>query len=273
MNNLNSDTNLLFGILAVQNDLIKQDDLIHAMNSWVLERSKTIGQILVEQSRLDQADCDLIDQMIRRHIAKNSGDLKKAIGAISSAEYVIASLKQLNDSDLQLGIPTVNLGEADHSNKSDSKPKMSDGEVKNHPGTESSNRRVKQKPEGGWKAGRFRVIRPLGGGGMGKVYEGYDDEELGRRVAIKMLHEDRFMDHERLERFRIKLRKEGEINGNLEHPNIIPVYGLGTTDDGRPFYVMRFIDRINLHQAIRNFHADKPLLYDPSKKIQLSITV
>ena len=261
-----SDRNLLFGILAVQNDLISQDDLIHAMNAWLLESSKSIGQILVDQSRLDQVDCDLLDQMIRRHIAKNSGDLKKAIGAISSAEYFIDSLKQLNDSDLQVGIATIKLGEADYSNKSDSKPKMSDGEVKNHQGTDSSNRRAKQKPEGGWKAGRFRVIRPLGGGGMGKVYEGYDDEELGRRVAIKMLHEDRFMDHDRLERFRIKLRKEGEINGNLEHPNIIPVYGLGTTDDGRPFYVMRFIDRINLHQAIRNFHADKPLLYDPAKE-------
>lgn len=266
MQNSMSDRNLLFGILAVQNDLISQDDLIHAMNAWLLESSKSIGQILVDQSRLDQVDCDLLDQMIRRHIAKNSGDLKKAIGAISSAEYFIDSLKQLNHSDLQVGIATIKLGEADYSNKSDSKPKMSDGGVKNHQGTDSSNRRAKQKPEGGWKAGRFRVIRPLGGGGMGKVYEGYDDEELGRRVAIKMLHEDRFMDHDRLERFRIKLRKEGEINGNLEHPNIIPVYGLGTTDDGRPFYVMRFIDRINLHQAIRNFHADKPLLYDPAKE-------
>ena len=48
---------------------------------------------------------------------------------------------------------------------------------------------------------------------------------------------------------------EAEITGNLEHPGIVPVYGLGTHDDGRPFYTMRFIKGEDLAAAIRRFHS------------------
>ena len=47
---------------------------------------------------------------------------------------------------------------------------------------------------------------------------------------------------------------EAEITGRLEHPGIVPVYGLGTYDDGRPFYAMRFIRGDNLKAAIEQFH-------------------
>ena len=47
---------------------------------------------------------------------------------------------------------------------------------------------------------------------------------------------------------------EAEITGRLEHPCIVPVYGLGTYDDGRPFYAMRFIRGDNLKSAIEQFH-------------------
>src|SRR5262249_29491593 len=51
--------------------------------------------------------------------------------------------------------------------------------------------------------------------------------------------------------------------GGLEHPGIVPVYGLGTFDDGRPFYAMRFIRGDNLKGAIARFHADEATLKDP----------
>ena len=50
---------------------------------------------------------------------------------------------------------------------------------------------------------------------------------------------------------------EAEITGRLEHPGIVPVYGLGTFDDGRPFYAMRFIRGDNLRTAIEQFHQDE----------------
>ena len=48
---------------------------------------------------------------------------------------------------------------------------------------------------------------------------------------------------------------EAEITGNLEHPGVVPVYGLGTYFDGRPYYTMRFIKGEDLATAIRRFHS------------------
>src|SRR5205823_14269621 len=47
---------------------------------------------------------------------------------------------------------------------------------------------------------------------------------------------------------------EAEVTGGLEHPGIVPVYGLGHTPDGRPFYAMRLIKGESLKEAIRRFH-------------------
>ena len=59
---------------------------------------------------------------------------------------------------------------------------------------------------------------------------------------------------------------EAEITGGLEHPGIVPVYGLGTYGDGRPYYAMRFIQGDSLKEAIARFHADDPLRRDPGRR-------
>ena len=56
---------------------------------------------------------------------------------------------------------------------------------------------------------------------------------------------------------------EAEITGGLEHPGIVPVYGLGTYADGRPYYAMRFIRGDSLKEAIDRFHADAALKARP----------
>jgi serine/threonine protein kinase len=56
------------------------------------------------------------------------------------------------------------------------------------------------------------------------------------------------------------------VTGGLEHPGIVPVYGLGTYADGRPFYAMRFIRGDSLKEAINRFHADARLEKDPSRR-------
>ena len=59
---------------------------------------------------------------------------------------------------------------------------------------------------------------------------------------------------------------EAEITGGLEHPGIVPVYGLGSYADGRPFYAMRFIRGDSLKEAIAAFHADETLKNDPGRR-------
>ena len=61
--------------------------------------------------------------------------------------------------------------------------------------------------------------------------------------------------------------REAEITGRLEHPGIVPVYGLGRYPDGRPFYAMRFIQGENLKEAIERFHEAEASGRDPGERI------
>ena len=77
------------------------------------------------------------------------------------------------------------------------------------------------------------------------------DEELHREVALKEIRPEYADDPDSRARFTL----EAEITGGLEHPGIVPIYGLGTYSDGRPFYAMRFIRGRSLKEAIEKFHA------------------
>jgi tRNA A-37 threonylcarbamoyl transferase component Bud32 len=86
-------------------------------------------------------------------------------------------------------------------------------------------------------------------GGQGEVYVARD-EELNRPVALKRI-QDR---HRANPDIRRRFLREAEINGRLEHPGIVPVYGLGRDADGQPFYAMRLIQGQSLQEAIAKFH-------------------
>lgn len=103
---------------------------------------------------------------------------------------------------------------------------------------------------------RYQVLWAHAKGGLGEVYLA-EDHELHRRVALKEIQSMHAQDPLSRERF----VAEAEITGNLEHPGIVPVYGLGTKLDGRPFYTMRFIKGEDLATAIRRFHTGPRLNY------------
>ena len=96
---------------------------------------------------------------------------------------------------------------------------------------------------------RFRILRPHAKGGLGEVFVARDTE-LNRDVALKEIQEQFAYDP----RYRARFEFEAEVTGGLEHPGIVPVYGLGHMADGRPFYAMRFIKGDSLKEAIGRFH-------------------
>jgi serine/threonine protein kinase len=105
-------------------------------------------------------------------------------------------------------------------------------------------------PQNGQVGSRYRLLWPHAVGGLGQVFVA-EDQELHRRVALKEIRQEHATDPVSRERFVV----EAEVTGNLEHPGIVPVHGLGVHDDGRPFYAMRFVKGENLSTAIRRFHA------------------
>lgn len=101
-------------------------------------------------------------------------------------------------------------------------------------------------------ARRFRIIREHAKGGLGRVFVA-EDLELEREVAFKEIQARYADDHETQVRF----LREAKITGGLEHPGIVPIYGLGLHANGRPYYAMRFIRGHSLQEAISNYHHPK----------------
>jgi tetratricopeptide (TPR) repeat protein len=83
-------------------------------------------------------------------------------------------------------------------------------------------------------------------GGMGEVFIA-EDHTLDRRVALKRLRSEG-------EHLRERFLAEAKITGQLEHPGIVPLYDLGHDSEGRPYYVMKFIEGTTLRKTIENYH-------------------
>src|ERR671933_164322 len=92
--------------------------------------------------------------------------------------------------------------------------------------------------------GRYRILRKLGSGGMANVYLA-EDEDLGRRVAIKIMSERYAND----ELFNERFRREAKSAAALSHPNIVSIYDRGEAD-GLPYIAMEVIEGRSLKELI-----------------------
>jgi serine/threonine-protein kinase len=237
-----ADRNLLFGVLALQMHFITQDALVKAMNAWALNKVMPLGAILVHQGALADDTCALLETLVQKHLAMHGDDAEKSLAAAGPlAPPVHETLMQIAEPDLQ-----ASLGHL-ASDRTEEDPYAT--HVPAAPGPAAA------APDPPAPSGfRFRVLRPHARGGLGEVHVA-QDEELRREVALKQI-QNRHADHPES---RARFLLEAEITGGLEHPGIVPVYGLGVYADGRPYYAMRFIQGHSLKDAIERFHqADVP---------------
>jgi len=229
---------LLFGLLALQNNFISRDVLVAAFGAWIAEKSKPLDQILLDQGHLD-VDCHaLLMGLVRQHLKLHEDDPEKSLADLGAMGSVLRRLLDLGDPELaaSLGhVSAIGLGDQD----------IDPYATATFLGVPTSS------------GGRFQVLRLHAEGGLGEVYVARD-EEVHREVALKQIKSEYAGDRQSRARFLV----EAEITGGLEHPGIVPVYGLGTYDDGRPFYAMRFIRGDSLKGAIARFHADQAMHRD-----------
>jgi serine/threonine-protein kinase len=221
---MSADRNLLFGILALQMDFVSRDALVRGMNAWVLEKGRPLGDLLQEQGALSAEHHALLEAMVQAHLKAHDNDPQRSLAAVSSVGSVRRDLEQITDSDLHATLSRVSADP--YSTRAESA------------GTPTSS------------GLRFRVLRPHARGGLGEVFVARD-EELHREVALKEIQSQHADHPESRSRFLL----EAEVTGGLEHPGIVPVYGLGHYPDGRPFYAMRFIRGDSLQEAVKRFHA------------------
>jgi eukaryotic-like serine/threonine-protein kinase len=235
-----ANRDLLIGLLALQNGMVEQDLLVAAFRSWTRDKTRPIVEILAAQGAIDVDDRALLEGLARKHLKRHGGDGERSLAALNAGPSTREALAGIGDTDIEATLGQVGSGsapgEAGRTGTYHAGGIMSDG-------------------------ARFRVLRPHARGGLGEVFVALD-EELHREVALKQILGHHADDPTSRTRFVL----EAEITGGLEHPGIVPVYGLGSYGDGRPYYAMRFVRGDSLKEAIAAFHSDGSLKADPGKR-------
>ena len=99
-------------------------------------------------------------------------------------------------------------------------------------------------PDTHWHLGNYEILDEIGRGGMGVIYRARQ-RHSHRIVAVKRVLSYQADSHETLMRF----RREADAVASLDHPNILPIYEVSESEDGLPFFSMKFATGGSLHHA------------------------
>jgi hypothetical protein len=215
---MDTDRNLLFGVLALQADLLDNDQFAEACSAWAARKDTPLADLLVARGWLTAEDRGHVEYLLERKLRKHGGDAHASLAAVAGSE-VRRALDTVDDADVERSLASLPPGAAHASDLPTAQALPA--------------------------AGRYRVLRPHAQGGLGEVLVA-EDTELHRTIALKQIQQRHADNAQSRDRFVL----EAEITGGLEHPGIVPVYGLGLYPDGRPFYAMRLIQGESLKEAL-----------------------
>ena len=117
-------------------------------------------------------------------------------------------------------------------------------------------------PQKAWFLGNYEILEQIGCGGMGVIYRARQRHSR-RIVAVKRVLSYRADSHEALQRF----RREAQAVASLDHPNILPIYEVSESEDGLPFFSMKFAEKGSLQENAAS------LRDEPRKCVQLMAKV
>jgi serine/threonine-protein kinase len=219
---MDTDRNLLFGVLALQADLIDAQQFADVCAGWSTQKERALADLLVERGWLTPSDRADVERLVERKLKKHGGDIRASLADAGAG--IQHTLTDLGNRELWrtlaparptypglLVVPTADVPEA---------------------------------------RDRYALARLHATGGLGRVWLARD-ASVGRDVALKELRPERVGDPVLWTRF----LTEARITGQLEHPGIVPVYEVARRpEDGQPFYTMRFVRGRTLGQAISTYH-------------------
>lgn len=226
--------------VALKSGAVTERQFATAMSTWTIHGNVPLIDHLRSSGLLDDEQCQKVARMAADQLASRVDAAKLSSSSSGTGQSVlVGTLEELDPSGTVarlLGIRGVaGLGAAGASS-----------------GRRSHN--------------RYRFIRKLGQGGLGRVWLAFD-ENLKRHVAVKEIRSKE--NPAAAERF----RREAEITGRLEHPGIVPIYQLGEdTQSGEVFYAMRFLGKKTLQDSIREYHERRTEGHDHPMLIRQLLT-
>lgn len=281
---------MLFAALAVQLRAVTREQLLAAIRARKDYPRFSLAQILQQQPAIELDQSNLIQILVDEHLAACGNNAERSLSVIPLAPGLSAELSVLGlptpaidgagSPPVLAGVPATK-GTPNDSLQILSSSALTDLGARSQPSPEylkrgseaaSDSCLARAQPEsrpdfphdstpepeatcdwhpgkGELLASRFRFLRPHAQGGVSEVSVAFD-EELHREVAFKELLPERADNIAA----RSRLLLEGEVTASLEHPGVVPVYGMGCYRDGRPFYAMRFVRGESLREAIGHFH-------------------
>lgn len=221
---MTTDQNLLFGVLALQLDFIDAPQFAQICCAWAGCKDKPLGDLLVERGWMTAADRDQVQQLLERKVQRRQGDVRQALSELAGPE-IRDVMHAVGDADVEQTVAYL---------------EPVPGFV-----------RVAETVElGQAELSHYTLSRVHDQGGLGRVWLAFD-KTLHRNVALKEIRPDKKPSDQSLRRF----VREAQITGQLEHPNIVPVYELARDGERQyPFYTMRFMHGQSLGDAIDAYH-------------------
>src|SRR5262245_45236369 len=98
-----TDRNLLFAVLALQNELVGKDQVLAAMHAWVLEKHRPLGELLVERSALDPDDRQALDALLDRQVRRH-GSASQSLAVLEVSTRTRSALAAAGDVDIEAGL-------------------------------------------------------------------------------------------------------------------------------------------------------------------------
>jgi eukaryotic-like serine/threonine-protein kinase len=222
---MDTERELLFGVVAFQNGAVDADRLAETCAAWASEPSTSLADHFVDRGLITVEQRSEVEKAVEHELEAHGGDPHATLAATLDGRS-LAAIGDVASSRVPIDVQLESRGQ-----------QLQSGHVRLGaiPVNEPENR------------DRYTLTHLHAKGGMGRVWLARDTS-LGRQIALKELRPDQTDNLIVFSRFLY----EAKITAQLEHPGIVPVYELGEGE--APYYTMRFVKGRTLSEAIRAFH-------------------
>ncbi|MFN7972952.1 MAG: bifunctional serine/threonine-protein kinase/formylglycine-generating enzyme family protein [Acidobacteriota bacterium] len=214
---------LLFAVIALQMNFVTQEQFVEVMLLLPGRPGRSADALFRDRGYLSEAKARALEQLLQVQLDEHGGDVERSIAAFEGNVAVGRSLLMVGARPVGrepvLDAPTVSLVRAPRD------------------------------------AERYAIGRELGRGGLGRVVLALDRDLMGREVAMKLLvAPDLPRAASDIPIARERFLEEAHVTAQLQHPNIVAVYELGTHADGQIYYTMPVVTGRTLREEIRTAH-------------------
>ena len=258
MNDRSANNDVLLGILAVEMKFISRDQLVRGAKVWNENPNSSLAETLESLKLLSSSDRQSLEKAVVDRIRQSDDTDESVCPTLDHTPSDMVQDEEASGSNSPTLDHTPSAEDLTNlTNESYSLWAANSEAIIGDPDAEDAIYHPATDPQ----SIRFKKIRFHEKGGLGEIHVAMD-REVPREVALKEI-KPRYAN---VQASRERFAQEARITGALEHPGVVPVYGLGHYPDGQLYYVMRFIEGETLSKAVSRYHKSGEEQCDPGQR-------